>query len=108
MNNDRMPSEAESEDMPSTPYKPFRIPPFRAFVVRKWNADHTTLVDIVLEAHVVQFIAPAHVQFIDIEMEVDPRTRESAPVSRVHRLIYNVEEVEDTDRPIRPRLLISH
>ena len=88
----------------STPYKSFRIPSFRTFVVRKWNADHTALVEIVLEAHLVQFIEPAHVQFIDIEIDAD--TRE--PISRLHRIIYNVEEVEDMDRPIRPRLLVSH
>ena len=84
-----------------TPYKSFRMPSFRTFVVRKWNADHTTLVEIVLEAHLVQFIEPAHVQFIDFEIDADTR----APTSRLHRIIYNVEDVEDVDRPIRSRLV---
>ena len=94
---------AGGEDLTKTPtpYKSFRMPSFRTFVVRKWNADHTALVDIVLEAHLVQFIEPAHVQFIDFEIDADT----GAPTSRLHRIIYNVEDVEDVDRPIRSRLV---
>ena len=82
-------------------HKLSHIPVFRTFVVRKWNADHTALVEIVLEAHVVQFIEPGHVQFLDFETEGGSNKL----IGRLHRIIYNVEDVEDVDRPIRSRLV---
>ena len=101
MRGDNTLTGGEDSTETPTPYKSFHMPSFRTFVVRKWNADHTTLVEIVLEAHLVQFIEPDHVQFIDFEIDADTR----APTSRLHRIIYNVEDVEDVDRPIRSRLV---
>lgn len=89
----------DSADTP-TPRPPLRLPVFRTFVVRKWNADHTTLVETVLEAHIVQFVEPSHVQFLDLEIDMDGK-----PTTRLHRIIYNVEEVEDVDRPVHSRLI---
>lgn len=99
MNSDIGSGSKDTADIP-TPRMPMRLPVFRTFVVRKWNADHTALVDIVLEAHIVQFAAPNHVQFIDFEIDIDGK-----PTSRLHRIIYNVEEVEDVDKPVRSRLI---
>ena len=86
------------------PRRPFRIPEHRTFVVRKFNVDHTALIDIVVKAHYVQ-CADTHIQFFDFE--VDPVI---GPSARMHRMIMHVEDIEDVDRvePITSSRIITH
>ena len=86
--------------------RPFRFPPHRTFVVRKYmgGANGPELKEYWIKAHMVQFLGPQHAQFFDFELAPD-----HTPTTRLHRIMYNVEEVEDIDRVEPPSTqLITH
>lgn len=96
--------EPQAEPDQEQPRRPFRIPPHRTFVVRKWNADGAALVESVVKAHLVQPSDSGRVDFIDFEI-----SPEIGPTTRLHRTFYNVEDVEDIDRVLPPTTyLITH
>ena len=87
-----------------TPRRPFRMPAYRTFVVRKYDATMATLVETIVKAHLVQPSDTGRVDFIDFEINPD-----LGPTTRLHRTFYNVEEVEDIDRPMPPSAyLVTH
>ena len=85
------------------PQRPFRLPPHRTFVVRKYDATQTTLVETVVKAHRIQVSESGRVDFIDFELDAE------GPTMRLHRVLFNVEDVEDIDRvPPPSQYLITH
>ena len=82
----------------------FEIPPKRVFVVRKPNPFIAEIDETTVEAHLVQFSTAFNmVMFVDLE--VTP----NGPDTRVHRIIYGVEDVEEVFRgPIGSPTRISH
>ena len=86
------------------PQRPFRLPPHRTFVVRKYNAARTALVETIVRAHRIQIAESGRTDFIDFEIDA-----ELGPTTRLHRVIFNVEDVEDIDRVSPPsQYLITH
>lgn len=99
---DEPPPEADQEQ----PQRPFRLPPHRTFIVRKYATtpdEPTHLVEIVVKAHRIQVTESGRVDFIDFELDLE------GPTMRLHRVLFNVEDVEDIDRvPPPSAYLITH
>ena len=85
------------------PRRPFRLPPHRTFIVRRYDAARTALIETVVKAHRIQVSESGRVDFIDFEIDAE------GPTMRLHRVLFNVEDVEDIDRvPPPSQYLITH
>ena len=94
--------EPQAEPEQDQPRRPFRLPPHRTFVVRKYDEAQMAVVEIVVKAHRIQ-ISEDRVDFIDFELDAE------GPTMRLHRVLFNVEDVEDIDRvPPPSAYLITH
>ena len=98
--------EPQAEPEQEQPRRPFRLPPHRTFIVRKYATaptEPTHLVEIVVKAHRIQVSESGRVDFIDFELDAE------GPTMRLHRVLFNVEDVEDIDRvPPPSAYLITH
>ena len=95
--------EPQAEPDQEQPRRPFRLPPHRTFIVRKYDAAQTALVDTIVKAHRIQVSESGRIDFIDFELDAE------GPTMRLHRVLFNVEDVEDIDRvPPPSAYLITH
>ena len=95
--------EPQVEPEQDQPRRPFRLPPHRTFVVRKYDEVSMANVEIVVKAHRIQVSESGRVDFIDFELDAE------GPTMRLHRVLFNVEDVEDIDRvPPPSQYLITH
>lgn len=88
----------------TTGQRPFTMPPKRTFVVRKWHGADA--VELTVEAHLLQYSTTQPMAMF-IDFEHTPNGLDT----RVHRVVFNVEEVEEVMRiPFGqpPQLLVSH
>ena len=93
----------DTADDTEQPHRPFRLPPHRTFIVRKYDAARTTLVQTVVKAHRIQVSDAGRVDFIDFELDAE------GPTMRLHRVLWAVEDVEDIDRvPPPSQYLLTH
>lgn len=85
----------------------FVAPPKRNFVVRKFTYGETAPVEqeIHVSAHLLSPMEPNIIQFLDVVVD------EQGPVSRIRRVIYNVEDVEEIFTPdtvLQKKSLLLH
>ena len=95
--------EPQAEPEQDQPRRPFRLPPHRTFVVRKYNATQSAVTETLVRSHRIQVSESGRVDFIDFELDAE------GPTMRLHRVLFNVEDVEDIDRvPPPSTCLITH
>ena len=87
-----------------SPRRPYRLPPYRTFIIRKYDAARTALIETMVKAHIVQTSDTGRVELIDFV--IDPET---GPTTRIHRVLFEVEDVEDIDRvPPPSHYVLTH
>lgn len=83
----------------------FAIPKHRTFVVRKlaWTGESSLTAETTIEAHIVQPNEHGMVCFYDLE-----RNAIGEPAMRLHRVFYQVEEVEEVMRMPPVSRILAH
>lgn len=81
-----------SEPRATSP-QPFTTPPYRTWIVRKYDSTGT-LTEQKVCAHIVEPYGADAIQFIDLEKdEMDP----FRPTMWIRRIVFNVDDLEEVD-----------
>lgn len=90
------------QNQTNLPPPKFHLLPLRTFMVRKYYTADNELTTLTIHAHLVNPLAGGMVVFVDFEQG------ETEPIMHIHRIIYNVEDVEEVLRTAPSRSLITH